>query len=56
MSLVKKAKKVFHVPIGNSKNIEMHDFHPNAPEVKHVQNEGNSCVFSSLTSNLFAAN
>ena len=45
--------KVSHVPIGNSKNTEMHDFHPHAAEIKYVQNEDNTCVFVSMTSALF---
>ena len=34
----------------------MNDFHPYAPENKYVQNEENTCVFSSLDSYLFAVN
>ena len=48
--------KVFHVTIGNSKNVEMHDFHPHEPEIKYFQNEENTCVFSSLYSDLFSEN
>ena len=34
----------------------MHDFYPHAPEIKYVQNEEITCVFSSLSYNTFAAN
>ena len=48
--------KVFHVPIGNTKNTDMHDFYPRAPEVKYVQDDKNTCCLVSLDSALFAAN
>ena len=34
----------------------MHDFHPQEPEIKYVQNEDNNCFSSILESALFAAN
>ena len=48
--------KVFHVSIGNANNTEMHAFDTHAPEMKHVQDDNNTCVLSSLSSILFAAN
>ena len=47
---------MFHVPIGNAKNTEMHDFHPHAPEIKYIQDEENTCFLSGMASALFAAN
>ena len=34
----------------------MHDYHPCTPEINYVQDENNTCVLSSLSSTLFAAN
>ena len=46
MYLVKRIKEyIFHVPIGNSKNIEIHYFHPHAPEIKLIQDDENIYVF-----------
>ena len=57
MSPVKRVKNnVFNVPIGNSNNTEMYNFDHHAPEIKYVQNDDNSCVFSSLSSSLFDVN
>ena len=36
---------VFNVPIGNTKNIEMHDFHLHVPEIKYAQDDKNTCFF-----------
>ena len=48
--------KVFHVIIGNANNTEIHDFHPHALIIKYFQNEKNTCVLSSMSSDLFAVN
>ena len=34
----------------------MHYLHPHAAEIQYVQNEYNTCVFSSMDSDLFVAN
>ena len=47
---------VFNVPIGNTKNIEMHDFHLHVPEIKYAQDDKNTCFLSSLTSGFFVEN
>ena len=36
---------VFNVTIGNTKNIEMHDFHLHVPEIKYAQDDKNTCFF-----------
>ena len=48
--------KVFCVPISNANNTEMHAFDPRAPEIKHVQDDKNTCVLISLSSTLFSSN
>ena len=48
--------KVFHVPIGNTKNTEMNAFNPHVPEIKYFQDDEYTCVFGSLASALFAEN
>ena len=57
MSLVKIIKNnLFHVPIGNEKNTEMHNFHLRAPKIKYSQDDKNTCCLVSLYSDLFAGN
>ena len=47
---------MLHVPIGNAKNTEMHNFHHHAPEIKYVQDENNNFCLCGMDSALFAAN
>ena len=48
---------MFHVPVGNSKNKETHDFDPHEPEIKYdIQYDKNTCVLSSEAFDLIADN
>ena len=40
--------KIFQVPIGNSKCVEIFKFHNDAPMLKYCQKSFNICCFSSL--------
>ena len=44
--------KIFQVPIGNLKCVEIFKFHNDAPMLKYFQKSLNSCYFSSLESAL----
>ena len=48
--------KIFQIPIGNSKCVEMFKFHNDATMLKYHQKSLNSCCFSSLASEFSSIN
>ena len=54
--LIVLEKKVFHVRIGNKRNIKMNVFDPYAPDIKYVQYYKNTCVLSIMDCVLFGVN
>ena len=48
--------KLFHVPIENSNNTEIHYSYPHVLEIKYVQNKENKFVLSGLGNSFFASN
>ena len=52
----KKLNKIlFYVPIGSAEKTDLINFHQNYSAIKFVEHDKNTCLFSSLVSNLYDA-
>ena len=47
---------MFHVPLGNTNNTEMHNFDPHVPGIQYVRDDKNTYVLSGMGYSLFDEN